>query len=173
MRGRRIAFSLAFSLHVTFRKMNIENKIACVNLVNAEANKLRALITDALADSVGKKVIRFTPYKSWTTKIQKTINEIVADSEANGFRVWFQFSVNWVWLCIDKTYKTGEVSVDYVKQDIFLCNLNGDILVADDRKTCDYRTDYTLAEYDSAQAEIKSLEERLSALKSQIRELLV
>lgn len=153
--------------------MNIENKIHTRNLVNAEANKLRALITDALADSVGKKVVRFTPCKSWTTKIRKTIDEIVSGSEANGFRVWFQFSVNWVWLCIDKTYKIDNSVRGYVKQEVFLCNLNGDILVADDRKTCDYRTNYTLDEYNSAQAEIKSLEDRLSALKSQIRELLV
>lgn len=151
--------------------MNIESKIHTRNLVNAEANKLRALITDALADKVGEKVIKFTPHKTWTVKIRKIIDDIISESEANGFRVWFQFSVNWVWLCIDKTYKINDSVRGYVKQEAFLCNLNGDILVADDRKTCDYRTDYTLDEYNSAQAEIKELEDKLSALKSQIREL--
>lgn len=152
---------------------NLELKIQTRNLVNAETNKLRALIADALADKIGEKVIKFTPHKSWTVKIKKIIDEIVSESEANGFRVWFQFSLNFVWLCVDKTYKTSEVSVDYVKQDAVLCLVNSDILVADDRKTCEFRTDYTRDEFISAQLEIKELEEKLSALKSQIRELTV
>jgi hypothetical protein len=152
---------------------NIELKIQTRNLVNAEANKLQALINDALADKVGEKVIKFNPHKSWTVKTKKIIDDIICESEANGFRIWFQFSLNWVWLCIDKAYKTSEVSVDYVKQDVFLCNLNDGILLADDRKTCELRTDYTLDEFVSAQAEIRELEEKLSALKSQIRELTV
>jgi hypothetical protein len=158
----------------SFRKMqHIERKIQTRNLVNAEANKLYSLINEALADKVGEKVIKFTPHKTWTVKIRKIIDDIISESESNGFRIWFQFGLDWVWLCIDKTYKTSEASVGYVKQDVFLCNLDGDIFVADDRKTCELRTDYTLDEFVSVQAEIRELEEKLSALKNQVRELTV
>lgn len=171
MRGREIASLSHFHFTSLFRKMNIENKIHTRNLVNAEANKLYSLISEALADKVGEKVIKFTPYKTWTVKIKKIIDDITSESESNGFRVWFQFSTGWAWLCIDKTYKISDSACDYVKQEVFLCKFNSDILVADDRKTCKFRTDYTVAEYNSAQAEIKELEDKLSALKSQIREL--
>lgn len=150
---------------------HIERKIQTRNLVNAEANKLYSLINEALADKVGEKVIKFTPYKTWTVKIRKIIDDIISESESNGFRIWFQFGLDWAWLCIDKTYRINDSVCDYVKQEVFLCKFNSDILVADDRKTCEFRTDYTLNEYDSAQAEIKELESKLSALKSQIREL--
>ena len=174
MRGRESIFPSRFRKSHLFRKMqNIELKIQTRNLVNAETNKLYVLITKALADKVGEKVIKFKPYKSWTVKIKKIIDDIISESETKGFRISFQFSLTSVWLCIDKTYKMGEVSVGYVKQGVFLCSLDGDILAADDRGTCELRTDYTLNEFVSAQAEIMALEKKLSTLKSQVRELTV
>lgn len=143
-------------------------EVATRNIVNAKANELRLVLQDVLKPFIGKKIIKVTPYRTLTKQVSAVIDPIC---EIPGFRFRvdssYQYSLTG---CIDKTYPINDCSVQYVKQEFYIASIKDCVLVGADKKWEEFRTDYTVEEIIAARADIRSLEGRVSALKSLIRE---
>jgi len=149
----------------------LAKEVATRNLVNETANEIQVEIQSLLLPLVGKKIIKTTPYRTATKKLNELLAPIKERLHKNKFRLVFEWSYgHTVYAVLDTTYQSGEYSCSYVKRDIYICSLDNDTLKGEWRETEPGRTDYTVEEITKTREEIKHLEDQVSALKSQIRE---
>jgi hypothetical protein len=143
------------------------------NRVNQVANFLRREAQNLLTLYVGRKVVKVTPYRAWTSKVQQQLDLLPIPA---GFRlVWEMGYGRRIYATLDTTYPMPDGhSVQYVKQDVFVCLLEPDevTLSAESHQCEDFRTDYTIPEIQTAWDQARQYEEAASALRSQIREFL-
>jgi len=149
----------------------LAKEVATRNLVNKTANEIQAEIQSLLLPLVGKKIIKTTPYRTATKKLKELLAPIEERLHKDKFRLVFEWGYgHTVYAVLDTTYQSGEYHVSYVKRDIYICSLDNDTLKGEWRETEPGRTDYTVEEITNTREEIRRLEAKVSALKSQIRE---
>ena len=143
------------------------------NRVNQVANDFRIEAQRTLWAFQGRKVVKVTPYRTWTSRVRSHLDLIRLPE---GFRlVWEMGYGRRIYANLDATYPMpGGHGVQYVKQDMFVCLLEADevTLSAESLKLEDFRTDYTVTEIQQAWDQARKHEEAASALRSQIREFL-
>ena len=146
-------------------------EVATRNKVNAKANYLSQVLRELFAEFEGKKIVKFTPYKYFTAKITKRIDEIKKQAAEEGFRLWFNIQHGSISAELDTTYRRDDVSVNYVKQYFYLASYTGDSgLMLKTYNAADFRTDYTDAEILAKREQINKLDAAMRELKSDIRE---
>jgi hypothetical protein len=150
--------------------MTLQLQVATRNKVNSKANYIRKYMQDFLAQYEGKKIIRVTPYKTWTKKIEHELQEFEKALVSQKFRIWFYFGEYDIRANLDATYSVSDHGVNYVKQEFYICSLDKDLLKGFNKNVEDFRTDYTEEEVVSTREKIKLLDGQVRALESQIRE---
>lgn len=149
---------------------NLARQVATRNAVNVMANELRLHFREVLSRHVGKKVLKVTPYRTWTAKVKEELLHIEEWMEEQNFRMRYELSCSSIWVEIDKTYPVGEHTVNYVKQIITIGKVEDCVLVSCDIKCEPYRTNYTVEEVKETRKKIAELDREISALKSSIHE---
>lgn len=149
---------------------NLARRVSTRNAVNVMANELRIHFREVLTPYIGKKVIKFSPYKTWTVKVKNDLQQIEQWMQDQRFRLSFEFSLSRVWVDLDKTFQVTEHSCEYVKQQFTICEFDSDILTSCDIKHDKFRTDYTVKELIETRSKIRELESQVSLLKSTIYE---
>lgn len=149
---------------------NLAREVSVRNEINTFANELRLHFRDALMPYVGKKVVKVTPYTTWTAKVKDSILPIEKWMEEQKVRIVYEFYYSSVLAKIDKTFPISECSVKYVKQYLSICELNDCILTSGEIINKKYRTNYTADEVVSTRNKIRELEQEIGELKSFIGE---
>lgn len=149
---------------------NLSRQVATRNAVNVMANELRLHFYEVLSRHVGKKVLKVTPYKTWTAKVKEEIAQIEKWVDGRGFRMCYELSCDSIWVELDKAYPVGEYAVNYVKQIVTIGKVEDCVLVSCDIKYEPYRTNYTAEEVQETREKIAELDREISALQSSIRE---
>lgn len=143
-----------------------EAKVIARNKCNAKANYVSQYMHDFLSQYIGKKVVKNSPYRTWTAKIKNELNDFISAHNVPGSSLWFSFS---------NTAVTAEVKLfnqesGYSSKSFFICVVENDVLV----KTCEpasFCTDYSFEEVSEIYQQIKTLESQVSDLKHSIYEL--
>lgn len=148
----------------------LELKINTRNIVNAKANYVRKYMQDMLRDQfMNKKIVKFTPYKSFTAQVSKQLDELQQRLSEQKFRLVFNFSMYRICATIDMTYRDSDVSVAYVKQEFYVATIDDKTGVLTEIADCDdFRSDYTVQEIINKRTKIAELDRQLSALKSEM-----
>jgi hypothetical protein len=140
------------------------------NEVNHWANALRVTIKEVLEPYGGDKVIKFTPYKGWIKKLADQLKGICLPKN---YTLVYNFSSDKTVYAELKTHYRAPCGdwVNYVSQEFYICSIVDSTHLEEVFRPCKlFRTDYTVDEIVSAREEIRSLESRVSQLKSQISE---
>lgn len=160
-----------FNTHPDYtQEKNLERHVSTRNAVNTMANELRLHFREVLTPYLNKKVLKFSPYKTWTVKVKNDLQQIEQWMQDQKFRICYEFSLSRIWVDLDKTYQNSEHSVDYVKQQFTICIIDSDILTSLDINHDKFRTDYTVEEIVETRQKIRELESQVSNLKSSIYE---
>ena len=139
------------------------------NEVNHWANVLRDTIKEVLVPYGGNKVIKLTPYKGWIKKLADQLKGIYFPEN---YTLVYNFSSDYtVYAELNTHYLVpGSNWSRRVTQRLYICSIV-DLTHLEEVRPCElFRTDYTVDEIVSAREEIRSLESRVSELKSQIFE---
>lgn len=135
------------------------------------ANELRLHFKNVLTPLVGQKIVKVTPYKSWTVKAKKELQSIEKWMEEQKFRLSYTITDYRIWVDLDKTYNVSESSVNYVKQEFTICELSNQVILESCDLDCEkFRVDYTVEEVTETRKKIRDVENQLHELKSSIRE---
>jgi hypothetical protein len=156
----------------------LRRRVATRNLVNAKANDSQAEFRNLLEPFIGKKVIKVTPYSTWTKQVANVLDTVTSRADFAGphtgrFRLVYNFCAYSVYAEIDTTYRIDEHSVNYVKQEFCVCYLDGDhysttlISLPD---LANFRTDYTVEEIIEKRAKQAELQAELRAIESGLYE---
>jgi hypothetical protein len=149
----------------------LQRKVDTRNRVNAKANELQAEFAKLLLSFVGKKVIKETPYRSWTKRVVEVIEVLTSGAGyLDGCCLVFDFYDYNVWGTLTCTYRVSESTVEYVKRDFLVCTLNGDLLHGCSEAANPARTDYTVDEVIAKFTELEELEAKVNEVKSQLLE---
>jgi hypothetical protein len=149
---------------------NLARRVATRNAVNTMANELRIHFQEVLTPYINKKVIKFSPCKTWTVKVENDLQQIEQWMWDQKFRICYDFSLTRVWVNLDKTFQVAECGCEYVKQQFTICEVDSDILTMCEIKHNKFRTDYTVEELIETRNKIRELESQVSQLKSTIYE---
>jgi hypothetical protein len=144
------------------------------NRLNAKVNELAPLLQEVLKPYIGSKVIKVTPYRNWTKKVDEALEKVTSGlpgfrSDLHGYRVTYDICGYNVYITLDTTYRNVGEAVGYLKVELCLCSLTGDQLSAVNPIT-ERRTDYTMEEVAEKRAKLLELEDQVNALKSELRE---
>lgn len=150
----------------------LQRKVDTRNKVNTKANELQAEFTKLLQPFVGKKVIKVTPYTTWTKQVAKALDAVTFGPDF-AFRLVYNFCSYSVYAEIDTTYRIDEHSVNYVKQEFCVCRLDGNcdgVTLTSLPDLANFRTDYTAEEVIEKRAKLAELQAELRAVESDLRE---
>lgn len=159
----------------------LSQQVEARNRLNAKANELAPLLQKVLKPYIGSKVIKMTPYSSWTKKVAEALDKVTSDlpsfySESgmtilHGYRLTYNIYDYAVYVDLDTTYRNVGESVGYLRLKVKfrLCSLNGDHLSAVEPIT-ERRTDHTVQELKEKRTKLLELEQQVSELKSELRE---
>lgn len=151
--------------------MTLALKVETRNKVNAMCAFAQPYLGQMLEKYMGKKIVKFTPYRGFTAALKKEVNEFQDKLAKQKFRVTFTFTYSSISCEIDTTYRIDNSSVEYVKQYFFICDFDADTGILTGKYNANaFRTDYTEQEIVSVRKQIDELERQVSDLKSQIRE---
>jgi hypothetical protein len=166
----------------------LARRVATRNLVNAKANELQAEFRNLLAPwllrtvtslpFIDKKVVKVTPYSTWTKQVAQVLDTVTSRPDFAGphtgrFRLVYTFCAYSVYAEIDTTYRIDEHSVNYVKQEFCVCRLDGNCdgtSITGLPDPANFRTDYTLEEIVRKMTELSELETKAADIKSELRE---
>lgn len=152
----------------------LSNKVNCRNSVNAQSATLSKHLQEYFSDKVGKKIVKFTPYKQFTKAVKDDLDKITALIEENtSFHIWFETGYSSVWCVVQRSYKVSDHAVNYCKREFHVACFNKEsgLMNDDKREIGEFRSDYTVDEIVEARNKIKALECQLSEIRSQIREI--
>lgn len=139
------------------------------NRLNAKANELASLLQEVLKPYLGSKVIKMTPYKNWTKKVDDELRKSTTMLHECGYRLTYNIHEYVVFVNLDTTYHNTRETVGYLKVQFRLCSLTGDQLSAVNPIT-EQRTDYTVEEVAEKRAKLLKLEKQVYELKGELRE---
>lgn len=155
--------------HKTMRINQLELEVATRNRVNQKAIECKIALQEALKPFIGKKVIKYNPYKTWTAAVKAKLDEVQKQLRLaeDKFRLVYDISVSIVWITVDCTYDIpGTCACQYVKRDIAICAIDGDILADLTDDTIQPRTDYTIQEVTDNIKRMEELREEISKVRS-------
>ena len=157
-------FSPAFICSFASDFMLLDSQVATRNKVNAKANYVSTYLQSLLSNYFEKKVVKFTPYKTWTKAVNEEIDKLQLHLQSQKYRLVFHFGHGNVSAEIDTYFTLNDVA-RYMKQSFFVARYNNDNgLLTEVCSTDLFRTDYTVQE-------IKDKSEKLSELDKITREL--
>jgi hypothetical protein len=156
----------------------LARRVATRNLVNAKANELQTEFRNLLAPFINKKVIKVTPYSTWTKQVAQVLDTVTSRPDFAGphtgrFRLVYIFCAYSVYAEIDTTYRIDEHSVNYVKQEFCVCRLDGNcdgVTLTSLPDLANFRTDYTAEEIIEKRAKLAELQAELRTVESELRE---
>ena len=149
--------------------MTLDLQVATRNKVNSKANYVSTYLQSLLSNYFEKKVVRFTPYKTWTAQIKKEIDNLQQQLQDSKFRIVFHFSHGVISAGIDTTFPVNGGSVRYVRQDFFVARFNSDTGALTEVSSVDsFRTDYTVQEIKDKGEKLFELDKIASELKSEL-----
>lgn len=147
--------------------MSLALQVATRNKVNSKANYVRKYLQDFLQDYIGKKIIKVTPYKTFTAKIKDQLADFDDRLIEQKYRLVVSFFDHNVYAQIDTTYAVSEYGVNYVKQEFYVCSVENCILT--EIRECEtFRADYTEQEITDKRAQIAELDRQISALTGEM-----
>lgn len=149
--------------------MTLALQVATRNKVNSKANYVCTYLLNLLARYEGKKIIKFTPYKTFTAQIKKEIDQLQQQLAEQKFRLSFYFGHGSISAELDTTYPVSECSVNYVKQDFYLANYVCETGVLS--KIYDihsFRADYTEEEIINKRERLAFLDREMSELQGEL-----
>ena len=147
--------------------MTLALQVATRNKVNSKANYVRKYLQDYLQQYIGKKIVKVTPYKTFTQNIKKELADFEQQIADQKFRLLFYFSEHRISAQIDTTYRIDESSVNCVKQEFYICTIQNCVLT-DFADCLLFRTDYTEQEIVDKRQQIAELDRQISALKGEM-----
>jgi hypothetical protein len=149
--------------------MTLALQVATRNKVNSKANYVCAYLINLLAQHEGEKVVKFTPYKSFTAQIKKEVEQLQQQLAEQKFRLTFYFGHGSISAELDTTYPIGQCSVNYVKQDFYLASYvceTGALKVYDVIHS--FRSDYTEQEIINKRERLAFLDREMSELQGEL-----
>jgi hypothetical protein len=142
------------------------------NIINAETAATKERIAAVLAPYTGKKIVKFTPRKGWTAKIEPEIMALQNELHSRRFRLSFEFHHSWISAEVDVSIPARENDPDYgcqyVKAWFNACDLDGDTLEAVTVDCHSARTDYRYDEVIATIDRIEALKEEVSRLEKEV-----
>lgn len=148
--------------------MTLDLQVATRNKVNAKANYVSTYLQSLLSNYFEKKVVKFTPYKTWTAQIGKEIDNLQQQLWDGKFRIVFHFSHGVISAEIDTTFPVDGGGVRYVKQDFFVARFNSDTGALTEIYRVEFRTDYTVQEITDKAQKLSELDKIARELKSEL-----
>jgi len=149
--------------------MTLDLQVATRNKVNSKANYVSTYLQTLLSNYFEKKVVRFTPYKTWTAQIKKEIDKLQQQLQDSKFRIVFCFSHGIISAGIDTTFPVDGGGVRYVRQDLFVARFNSDTGALTEVSSVDsFRTDYTVQEITDKAQKLSELDKIAFQLKSEL-----
>jgi hypothetical protein len=149
--------------------MTLDLQVATRNKVNAKANYVSTYLQSLLSNYFEKKVVKFTPYKTWTAQIKKEIEELQQRLQDNKFRIVFHFGYGNVSAEIDTTFSDDGGRVRYVKQHFYVARFNSDTGALTEVYHVDsFRTDYTAQEITDKSQKLSELDKIARELKFEL-----
>lgn len=146
----------------------LERHVDARNRVNAKSIEVRRRLGEILEKYEGGKIVKVTPYKSWVKKIADQVSALQNELQEQGLFLVFAFSDYSVWATLQTTFRVSDMSVNYVKVDIYVCSLSDCCLAVGQGEVPAPRTDYTVSEVLETRSRISALEKQIRELKSQI-----
>jgi len=144
--------------------MLLDLQVATRNKVNSKANYVSTYLRELLSNYFEKKIVKFTPYKTWTKAVNEEIHKLQLRLQSQKYRLVFHFGHGNVSAEID-TYFICDNTARYIKQSFVVCRYNNDNgLLTEASSIAFFRTDYTVQE-------IKDKSEKLSELDKITRDL--
>lgn len=149
--------------------MTLALKVATRNKVNSKANYVYSYLKDLFSNYENKKIVKFSPYKTFTAQIKKEIEIFQAHLSEQNFRLVFDFGHGYISAILDTTYPVSEFAVNYVKQEFsivsYICETG---VMTKFYDVYAFRTDFTEQEIVNKRAQIAELDLQISALKGEI-----
>jgi len=153
--------------------MTLALQVKTRNLVNSRAMLIAEQLENLLAKHAGKRIVKFTPYKTWAASIKKEIDALQDSLLGENFRLVFGFFHSSIIAEIDTTFPVSDYGVSYVKQSLYVASFdpdNGFLREVRSSEKVSFRIDYTEQEIQEKRQKINELEELCHILKSEIRE---
>lgn len=147
----------------------LELQVAARNEVNATGNELGEKLRDFFADRMGQKVVKVTPYRTFTAKIKGELEPLVdhAKLDSQGMSIVFDTSYEYsVYATLTKRFSHNERS-HFQRYMIYVCSLQ-DLRVVEFKKCEAQRTDFTVEEIIGKRKRIAELDREISELKGSI-----
>jgi hypothetical protein len=149
--------------------MTLDLQVATRNKVNAKANYVSAYLQSLLPYYIEKKIVKFTPYKTWAAQIGKEIDNLQQQLQYGEFRITFRFTHGVISAEIDTTFPVDGGGVRYVVQDFFVARFNSDTGALTEIYCVDsFRTDYTVQEIADKSKKLSELDKIVRELKSEL-----
>jgi len=149
--------------------MTLDLQVATRNKLNAKANFVPTYLPSLLSYYFEKKVVKFTPYKTWTAQIKKEIDNLQQQLQDNKFRIVFNFGHGNVYAELDTTFPVDGGGVRYVKQHFYVARFSEDTGALTEVSSVDsFRTDYTAQEITDKAQKLSELDKITSELKSEL-----
>jgi hypothetical protein len=149
--------------------MTLDLQVTTRNKVNSKANYVSTYLQSLLSNYFEEKVVKFTPYKTWTAQIKKEIEELQQQLQSNKFRIVFHFGHGNVYAEIDTTFPVSGNGVRYVKQNFYVARFSEDTGVLTEVSSVDsFRTDYTVQEITDKAQKLSELDKITYELKSEL-----
>jgi hypothetical protein len=149
--------------------MTLDLQVATRNKVNAKANYVSTYLQSLLSNYFEKKVVKFTPYKTWTAQIKKEIEKLQQQLQDSKFRIVFNFGYGNIFAEIDTTFPVDGGGVRYVKQHFYVARFNENTGALTEISCVDsFRTDYTAQEIEEKGQKLSELSKIVSELKSEL-----
>jgi hypothetical protein len=149
--------------------MTLDLHVATRNKVNAKANYVSTHLQSLLSNYLEKKVVKFTPHKTWTANVKKEIDKLQEQLKEQQFRIMFCISHGNISAEIDTTFPVDGGSVRYVKTWFYIGRFNEDTGALTEVSWIDsFRTDYTVQEITFKSEKLKEYEEICRSLKSEL-----
>lgn len=149
--------------------MTLDLQVATRNKVNAKANYVSSYLQSLLSNYLEKKIIKFTPYKTWTANIKKEIDELQKQLQQQKFRLVFSFGVGNIFAELDTTFPVDGGGVRYVKQHFYVARFSENTGALTEVSWVDsFRKDYTVQEITDKGEKLTELEKVVRELKSEL-----
>jgi hypothetical protein len=149
--------------------MTLDLQVATRNKLNAKANYVSTYLQSLLSNYFEKKVVKFTPYKTWTAQIKKEIDNLQQQLQDNKFRIVFNFGHGNVYAELDTTFPVDGGGVRYVKQHFYVARFSEDTGALTEVSSVDsFRTDYTVQEITDKAQKLSELDKITRELKSEL-----
>jgi trans-aconitate methyltransferase len=150
--------------------MTLALQVATRNKVNSKANYVCTYLLDLFARYEGKRIVKFTPYKTFTAQIKKEIYQLQQRLAEQKFRLIFDFGCGFISAELDTTYPVSEYSVNYVKQVLCLASYACETGVVNKLHDIhSFRSDYTEQEIINKRERLAFLDREMSELQGELR----